>query len=121
MVQRFTGKNNIQHPIESIRLSRSRYSSWQRLNDFCYAGDSNDSSRQSYTDGLLCLTINSTAQAKLTEREGEGNEQGEITRIEAKTVIIEQGENLKLGHANRIIALYFSGFIKDCPVSCFWA
>lgn len=50
---------------------------------------------------VLCLTMNLTAPAQLTEREGEGGEQGEITRIEAKmTDIIEQGENLKLGHAN---------------------
>jgi hypothetical protein len=50
---------------------------------------------------ILCLAMNFTAQAQLTEREGEGNQQDEITRIEDKMRdIIQQGENLKLGHAN---------------------
>jgi hypothetical protein len=50
---------------------------------------------------ILCLAMNFTAQAQLTEREGEGNQRDEITRIEDKMRdIIQQGENLKLGHAD---------------------
>src|ERR1700730_11433450 len=50
---------------------------------------------------VLCLTLNLTAKTQLTDYERDGDEQGEITRIEAKMRdIIEQGEKLKLGNTN---------------------